>query len=48
MTREELAEEASAYNDHPRHETFKTKNKAMVKKVRVFDSYLTPMEQEQK
>ena len=30
------------YNDHPRHEEFKTKNKDRIKKVRVFDSYLAP------
>ncbi len=28
------------YNDHPRHEEFKTKNKDRIAKVRVFDSYL--------
>lgn len=28
------------YNVHPRHEEFKTRNKDVIKKVRVFDSYL--------
>ena len=32
-----------AYNDHARHEEFKTKNKTRIKKVRVFDSYLPAM-----